>query len=244
MKVTFDAIKRHETIEPKLYEKIIEQIRHLMLNGELKVGQKVPSERELAEMFNVSRVPVREALKILEFVGIIENIPGKGLHFRNISIKQLTAKIDFAVKTGGDNIKYLFETRALLETKAAGLAAERRTEEDIDEMKKLIDSMEIKMLEGKDVSKVAVEFHSAIVRASKNSVMYNINDSIINMLEYSRKLTLRDNTRATESLDFHRKLLDSISNSDVKKSEEIMAAHLKNAESHYTTPLSADFVKK
>jgi len=84
-------------------------------------------------MFSVSRVPAREALKILEFVGIIENVSGKGMYFRNISLKQLSDKIDFAIKTGGDNIKNLFETRALLETKAACYAASRRTEEDFKE---------------------------------------------------------------------------------------------------------------
>jgi|GEM_PF-5544690 len=69
-------------------------------------------------------------------------------------------------------------------------------------------------------------------KTSKNSVLYNINDFILNMLEYFRKLTLNDKTSAAESLDFHKKILSSI-----KKSEELMSEHLKNAENHNIKPI-------
>ena len=71
----------------RFYEYVIENIRQMIANGELQAGQKLPSERELAEKFNVSRVPIREALKILEYMGVLDSSPGDGTYLKNISVE-------------------------------------------------------------------------------------------------------------------------------------------------------------
>ena len=79
----------------RFYEYVIDNIRQMIADGELQAGQKLPSERELAEKFNVSRVPIREALKILEYMGVLDSSPGDGTYVKNTSAQSLVSKMDF-----------------------------------------------------------------------------------------------------------------------------------------------------
>lgn len=162
----------------RYYEKIIDSIRTMMMNGDLTIGGKLPSERELAEMFNVSRVPVREALKVLEFMGVVQNIRGEGMYIQNLDISNLIDKLDFAIETTGDTIEELFELRETLETTAAKLAAQRRTDKDIQKMKAAIDEMEFNIAKGAAVYESSYHFHNAVIKAAKNKVLYRVYESL------------------------------------------------------------------
>ena len=116
----------------RFYEYVIDNIRQMIADGELQAGQKLPSERELAEKFNVSRVPIREALKILEYMGVLDSSPGDGTYVKNTSAQSLVSKMDFSFDATADTIRDLLELRIVLETFAAYHAAQRRTDEDYD----------------------------------------------------------------------------------------------------------------
>ncbi|MDD5170205.1 MAG: GntR family transcriptional regulator, partial [Syntrophales bacterium] len=120
----------------RLYEIIVERIKRMILEGELKAGDRLPSERELADMFQVSRVPVREALKILEFMEILQHVRGDGIYLKSVGVNDLLSKMDFMVETSSDIISDLFEARGALEVKAVELAAIRRTDADLQAMAK------------------------------------------------------------------------------------------------------------
>ena len=113
----------------RFYEYVIDNIRQMIADGELQAGQKLPSERELAEKFNVSRVPIREALKILEYMGVLDSSPGDGTYVKNTSAQSLVSKMDFSFDATADTIRDLLELRIVLETFAAYHAAQRRTDE-------------------------------------------------------------------------------------------------------------------
>ena len=86
----------------RFYEYVIDNIRQMIADGELKAGQKLPSERELAEKFNVSRVPIREALKILEYMGVLDSSPGDGTYVKNTSAQSLVSKMNFIMEQLGE----------------------------------------------------------------------------------------------------------------------------------------------
>ena len=125
----------------RFYEYVIDNIRQMIADGELQAGQKLPSERELAEKFNVSRVPIREALKILEYMGVLDSSPGDGTYVKNTSAQSLVSKMDFSFDATADTIRDLLELRIVLETFAAYHAAQRRTDEDIASIQKLLRDM-------------------------------------------------------------------------------------------------------
>ena len=115
----------------RYYEYVIEGIKDMIARGELKSGEKLPSERELAGRFNVSRVPIREALKILEYMGVLDSSRGDGTYVKNFTMEDSIGKIAFALTATTDALMDLLELRINLETFAAYYAAQRRTDEDI-----------------------------------------------------------------------------------------------------------------
>ena len=95
----------------RYYEQIIASINTAILRGDLKEGDKLPSERELADLFETSRVPVREAIKVLEFCGIVEQVAGGGMTVKNIELSSLLQKLYFVIATTDDTLRELFESQ-------------------------------------------------------------------------------------------------------------------------------------
>ncbi len=213
----------------RLYEIIVERIKNMILEGKLKIGDKLPSERELAEMFQVSRVPVREALKILEFVEILQYVPGEGMYLKSVSVNDLLAKIDFVIETSSDIIADLFEAREALEIKAVELAVMRRTDADLETMAHIIGEMERDIEKGNDGLKAATNFHTHIFIASKNKVIAQINDFLLNLTEISRQKTFIKSGSAPVALAYHKQILEMIKRQDVEGAKNTMKDHLENA---------------
>ena len=114
----------------RLYEQIVAQIETRILNGELRPGDKLPSERELAEQFGVSQTAIREAMKALTQKGLVEIHPGRGTYVTDSTSQAIRHSIDLLVKIGSeDGIRDLVEVREIIEPEIAGLAAFRASEE-------------------------------------------------------------------------------------------------------------------
>jgi len=214
----------------RLYEIIIKRVKDMIVQGKLKVGDKLPSERELAEMFQVSRVPVREALKIMEFMEIIQYIPGDGAYLKRVAIKDILSKIDFMIETSSDIISDLFEARQAVELKAVELAALRRTEADIQIMDTLLKEMAEDIARGGDGIQAATQFHTAISKASKNKVIARINDLLITLTEMSRENSLRKHGKAPVALLSHQQILEAIKEQNAPEAKRSMLEHLENIE--------------
>src|SRR5215813_8997128 len=118
----------------RIYEEIVRQVKQLIAEGRLKSGDQLPPERDLAEKFLVSRTSVREALRALESVGLIEIRPGEGTFVREVSVDALVEPLALVLLSQRAMIEELFEARRLLEPAIAGLAARRATKEEIQEM--------------------------------------------------------------------------------------------------------------
>lgn len=165
-----------------LPNQIFSQIKEWLRTGKLKEGDPLPSERELAQIFGVSRVPVREALKVLEFVGIVQHVRGKGVFIRKVSANNIIDAVDFVMMNPAYTIRELFEVRMGIETQAAFLAALQRTEEDL--------ALMLSALEKACKEPMSVEpflgFHSAIITATHNPALVEINKFLTDWLRFLR----------------------------------------------------------
>ena len=138
---------------------IISKIRDHINYKNLEPGDKLPSERMLSEKFEVSRSNVREAIQKLEFYGLLKSIPQSGTFVANIGVIALNGMIDNILSLEESDFKLLVETRILLELKTVKLAALRRTEDDLINLKQALDAYQSKVMKGEDAVQEDLLFH-------------------------------------------------------------------------------------
>jgi len=153
---------------------IISKIRDYINFKNLETNDKLPSERMLSEKFEVSRSSVREAIQKLEFYGILKSIPQSGTFVADIGGVAMNGIIDDILELKGSDFKSLVETRILLELKTVRLAARRRTDADLLQIKKALNAFIQKVLTGEDAMQEDLLFHLAIAKASGNTTMNNL----------------------------------------------------------------------
>lgn len=238
--MTISAADRRESLTVKpaesLYAQIVERIRQWIQNGHLKESDPLPSERELATMFNVSRVPVREALKSLEFLGAVQRVRGKGVFVKKVSMNQVLDNVDFLMPDPAIALHELFEAREAIECQAARLAAARRTDKDIALMEDAIDAMERNIFRNRDVEvlETSGRFHSALMGAAHNIVLHKVNDFIAALFAYARQQVLMDSRDQKSALHYHKKILRAIAAEDADGAVEVMRKHLLHGEKAIT----------
>ena len=160
-----------KTESQKVQNLIIIGIRDLINYKNLEPGEKLPSERMLSEKFNVSRSNVREAIQKLEFYGLLKSIPQSGTFVANIGVIAMNGMIEDILRLDEPDFKFLVETRIMLEVKTSRLAALRRTEKDLVQLKEALEAYNVKVLKGEDAMQEDLLFHLAIAKASGNSTM-------------------------------------------------------------------------
>lgn len=210
----------------KVQKLIISGIRDLINYKNLEPGDKLPSERVLAEKFDVSRRNIREAIATLEFYELLKSIPQSGTFVANIGQIALNGMINDILRLKKHDFRSLVETRILLELRTAELAAKRRTEEDLELIEVALNSYREKILNKEDALQEDLLFHLAIARASGNStvnaLMLQITPKIISVFENNRVCS---NEEAISGLKKHEAIFAAIKNKDAKKSVESMEAH-------------------
>ena len=231
----------------RFYEYVIDNIRQMIADGELQAGQKLPSERELAEKFNVSRVPIREALKILEYMGVLDSSPGDGTYVKNTSAQSLVSKMDFSFDATADTIRDLLELRIVLETFAAYHAAQRRTDEDIASIQKLLRDMREakKVNDGTEESvqnlrKLSHGFHQALVRAAHNAVLSSVYEYLYELLDISRQFTINNSGISYSSIVAHEALFSKVIEGDAEGARQCMEEHMEDVRYNLKSTMGTD----
>jgi len=213
--------------QDKLYKKIVEQIKNLIMEGNLRPGERLPPERDLAEKLNVSRVAVREALLTLEFMGLVEIKRGSGVFIpEELQPELVLNSIDFALNFKENIVEDLVEVRQILETKMAGLAAKKADKEDILEIEKKLKNFELQVKQGKEGTNESLEFHLSIARATKNVIFFRLLNQLKILLVQSGRLSSKSKERPLIALKQHFEIFEAIRKKDVKRAEEVMANHL------------------
>ena len=214
----------------KVYEEIVAKIKDMVEKGRFKAGDQLPVERELAEVFRVSRSSVREALRSLESQGFIESRQGDGTYIANQPVESLVRPLASVIFTEKDDQMELFEMRRMIEPDLAYLAAERATEEEIAMMEKVLALQEEQIDRGDFSTDVDRNFHYIMARAAKNKVILRIADNIMDLLAESREQNLQVEGRPQKSIFRHREVLDAIRAREPERAEKCMLEHLMDIE--------------
>lgn len=218
----------------KVYMEIVEQIRDLIKTGRLKPGDKLPSERILANKLGVSRPPLREAMSALEILGIIESRGGKGNFIKNIfnpdSCVQQLKKLEKE-----ESPFELLEARKAVETEIADLAAKKATPEDIEEIEEALDGMRNSLGDTSRVMEFDRQFHLAIARAAHNSILFQMVNYLVEGLKESLWVNIKRKSwalpgHAQKYLEEHTELVKAIKEGEKKAARRTMYRHLADVE--------------
>jgi GntR family transcriptional repressor for pyruvate dehydrogenase complex len=172
-------------------DELIVRFKHLISTGVFAPGGKLPPEAELSEALAVSRPTLRQALRALQILGVIRSRQGSGSYVADSAADILREPLEFALALKGVGKADLFETRWTLEVKLASLAAERRTDDDLDKLRRTLARMQAAMGVPQEWCLHEVHFHDCIVKAARNAVMATIMEMLSRMLIESRKETVR-----------------------------------------------------
>ena len=208
-------------------DKIIKQIRNLITSGQLKPGDRLPPERKLAELFGIGRTSVRDAIKKLEFYGILKTLPQSGTVVAGIGITALEGLITDVLKMEDSDFRALVETRVLLEVESVRLAAERRTEKDLRNLRTALNAHEAQVEDGEQGVEEDLLFHLKIAEASHNSVLKSLMIIIIpDIIKQLKHLEICNNGRYYKSLEEHKLIVQYIEEQDPDRAAEAMRVHL------------------
>ena len=213
-----------------LAEEIIAQIKSLIDSGHLIHGARLPGERELAQMFGVSRPSVREALRALSLLGIVENRPGSGTYLSDSANRWPSDPFSILFSIKKSVLFDIFEARMSLDGTAASLAARRRNQEDLAMMKQSLDNMERSLDNPEAYSQHETAFHIAVIEASKNHVIALLTQKLYRLLQEARERFrgVVDSPDSYREWDFHNheRIYKMIEQGDEAGAYEAMVAHL------------------
>jgi DNA-binding GntR family transcriptional regulator len=209
-----------------LRELVLEAIREAIINGTLKPRERL-MEIQLAEELGVSRTPIREALRKLELEGFIVMVPRKGAYVADLTFK---------------DIADVFEIRAALEGLAAGLAAERITDDELENMERLLVEKAEAIAEN-DIEKLVAadtKFHDALYRGSRNQRLTTIISNLREQIQRFRTTSLSYPGRSRRSLEEHRIIVEAIQSRDVQAARQAAQEHIENAENSMIESIKKD----
>ncbi len=206
-----------------------------ILRGRFRPGEPLPSSGDLAAELGVSRPVVREALKILDTLGMVESRQGRASRvsgrssWRDLSHEILAARIEIGAVD--DILRESLELRRVVETEAAGLAAERATDDDLGAMRGRLEGLEGASGDPEAYAAHDVAFHDAVLGATHNRLFLQLIDSMRELLMFVRKVSVTATAgRISESLEGHRKLFAAIEARSPEAARRAMADHLRWAE--------------
>ena len=214
------------TREPRLSDKVAEMMRQTILSRQLAPGTPLPSERELGEQFGVSRTVIREAVRALAAKGIVEVRSGSGLRVASVDEATALESLSWFIRGGQLEYPKVHEVRSTIEVEMAGLAAERRTDdEELRGMREAHTRFEAFIGDVDKAAAADVEFHALIARATQNDLFSVLLGSIGDALIEIRHETLAGGS-GQETIDAHVLILDRIAARDGEGARAAMRAHL------------------
>lgn len=221
---------RDLTIEPikkqRIPEQIAERIRQMIVEGTLRPGEPLPAERDLAQRFGVSRGSVRDAVRMLELIGLLDTRHGEGTFVQELSVDNLVTPLATVLAANQRLQEELLDVRRMFEPAVARQAAARVTDEELAEMQHILDAQQAKVEAGQTAIAEDSAFHCAIARATHNQVVARIMETVNDLLIESRKITLRQEGRPLRSLEGHRAVVAALRRRDPEAAFRAMHAHV------------------
>ncbi|MBI4857119.1 MAG: FadR family transcriptional regulator [Acetobacterium woodii] len=218
-----------EIAQKKIYLQILEQIKENIINGNLKSGDRLPSERQWAEQLGVSRATIREAIRALEMIGLVVCQQGEGNFIAENFEDTLTQPLTIMFWLSKGELREVQELRRALETEAAKLAAKKMTPERYASLEKICDAIETETDEAVR-AELDKRFHYEIAMASENKMIHNVllsSASLIEALIKDIRIAILDDTERGPIIDQqHRKILNALGNKEQLNAAWAMSQHM------------------
>jgi GntR family transcriptional repressor for pyruvate dehydrogenase complex len=206
-------------------DEIVERLVGLIVDEGLKPGDKLMSERELIARLGVGRSSLREAIKTLCALGVLETRRGTGTFVGYGDTSILTKPLAWGLFVNQTNIQHVIEARSVVEIALAGWAAERATTEDIAKIGQILEQMDAVQDDMDTYVDLDLKFHLAIAHAADNEMMAGVLGIFQHVLRVWMETTYVESGGTKDSMELHHKIYDAIRNSDVAQASELMADH-------------------
>ncbi|MEW6352400.1 MAG: FadR/GntR family transcriptional regulator [Thermodesulfobacteriota bacterium] len=215
----------------RVSEKVAGQLKKVISDGVFRVGDRLPSERELAERMGVSRPSVREALQQLEMQGILETVRGGGSIVKNLTEQQIRSPMEVFLGDDPQMVLEVTEVRAFMETWAAKQAALHRTEDELKRIQALLEEMERDLEKGRIRYEIDFKFHSEIAAATHNTFFVHLIDNLHQLVSYSIKVHREQVFTARQDQEtifrHHLRVFKAIKDRNSAEAEAAMGDHLR-----------------
>ena len=222
----------------RVTDQIMDSLVRMIANGKLKPGDKLPAEHELMKQFGVGRSSLREAIGALSLLGLLTVQPGHGTHVNASSDRFLAKPFKWGMLTmGRDKLHELIEARIVIETAIVGMAAERATEEDLAEIRRHHARMASAKKGGKRTIQADLGFHSALAKASHNSVLMRFLSGLRQPMRNWMEQKASFNWGYDEVIEQHDAIVKAIEAHDIEKAQSALRKHLESVGERLTTAL-------
>lgn len=207
----------------RIYEKVVERLKQSIASGELLPGDPLPSERRLMDDFGVSRSSLREAFRVMELLGLIESIPGKG---RFVRLPRLDEEAVSRLKLEESAILELMEARRILDPAIAANSAMKATPSDLTKMLRVITDTEKRLDTPEHRAQADFDFHIALAEATHNFIFVNITRMNFDLILATHDRIYRHLEDKEAFLQEHRSMYEAILDHDVELAREMAARHI------------------
>jgi len=222
-KPQFKAIRRN-AVAPSA----IATIKEMIVSGELRAGQRLPAERDLAAQLELSRPSLREAIRALIALNILESRHGEGTFVSSLDPELLSEPIDFVLQVNDDALLSLFEARRVLEAGVAALAAERATDLELAELDDFVKTGRRKVNDAEAFIEHDVEFHERLRRLARSPVLASLLSSVSTLSMASRRRTAQNAATRARALADHEAMARALRARDAGAADSLMVAHLQH----------------
>lgn len=221
--------------DEQIFYQVIEYFIQEIKAGNLSKGDKIPTERHLVEILGIGRNSIREALKILDIVGILDRKQGDGTYIRKEFDNWFSEPMSIAVMLSDMSKNEVFEFRNMIEVEIATLAADRITDAEIEDLKACYEIM-IGVDDEVINAKYDKKFHRILAKASQNIIIinsYNAMDYLLDLFIYDIRKVAFNNMGKELVINVHKDILEAISNRNSKDAREAMKKHMDIIKTYY-----------
>ncbi|HYM25979.1 MAG TPA: FadR/GntR family transcriptional regulator [Vicinamibacterales bacterium] len=224
------TVTRRDGIVPikktRLAEEIADRIRALMVEGTYPPGLPLPGERDLARRFGVSRGSVRDAIRVLDTIGLVETRHGQGTFPRELDVDRLVVPLASVLAHRHDLQEELLDVRRMFEPAVARAAALRATPDDVVELDRIVEAQRRKVKSGRSTIVEDTAFHAALARATRNTVLERLMETLNALLVESRAVSLKQKGRPGRSMRGHETVVDAVRRRDGEAAARAMHTHI------------------
>jgi GntR family transcriptional repressor for pyruvate dehydrogenase complex len=208
----------------RVYHAVFEDLQQRIRQGDWLPGERLPSIVQLAKELHVGTGSIREALRSLQSIGLVKIEHGSGVYITGA--RPATELSSHFQNVGDGQLIALAETRCILEPELAALAAERGTDDELDEIEGLVRQMEEEDKQGNDFAELDVLFHRSIARAARNPILYQTIEGVSDLFLESRRAILLDPTLLLRALRYHALIAEALKLRNAPQARLLMQGHM------------------